>query len=185
MELEIRTKLRVKSVRVKVVADGGRVLRRCVMTLDGELDGIAAAALGKDANAARDAILAGGMTKAELPLDAIESDCTMDNEQGKKCYIPKMRGLKATVTRGRDTEAESDDDEDSPPAEGEPTATIAMQWEFPFSDDTWLFLGRAAGAWADVKISPLQQVLPGLGKTARLSLVDEDEDEKKEGGLAF
>lgn len=189
MEIELKQRLRLTKVELKVKEEDALVIRRCRMTLESEMDGVMAAALGKDAIIARDSVMSGGMTKVELPIDGIECEANLVGDI-RQVRLPVVRGVKAVV-KGSDPIAEEDEKEsggedDEPKEQGKTapkSASITLTFEFTYTDDAWLFLGRTSGAWADVHLTKSQLDLPGVNGPARLQSVPDDNGPPD--GLAF
>lgn len=135
----------IKTVNVKTEDVDGRILRRCRVTLTHEFDAAIARALGKDAQAVWQGLRGGGIKKAELPIDSIAAHGAFTSVgDGDIVAIGTMVGTKATCTQGK---------EDSPPL-------IALEFEFAWQEDAWLFLGRNCAAMASLFLTQRQTELP-------------------------
>lgn len=143
---EITISAQLAKVALKVKQKDDVVRRICTMTLEREFDAIIAAALGEDAKTARDSLLAHGISKVEIPIDALAARAKLVS-LASSVELPVLRGVKA-VGKVKT----SDEGDEEPP-------TIALTYEFDFHEEAWVFLGRKCASWIDAHLTPLQTEL--------------------------
>lgn len=132
----------IEKVSVSVREREGVVRRTCTITLAREFDHLIADVLGPGAKRIQDDIASRDIEKAVLAIDALIVSGKLKTLETDGVEIPLMRGTKATAKVGKD--------DDDPPS-------VSMVFEFEFSDDVWVFLGRNVASFASVTLSRLQQ----------------------------
>lgn len=155
MFYEVWHNFRLKSVSIKVTEDGPVVIRRVRIKVDRAFDEEIAEALGPDAVRVREGLATHGIEKATLPIDVIVCEGSLKAPAGT-ANIPRMHGMRAVGT------APKSDEPDDP--NGDPI--IQLEFDFPFSEDVWVFLGRNVGAWAEIKLVKAQLSLIDGGESA-------------------
>lgn len=132
----------VRSVKISVKEKDGVVARRCRMVLEREFDEVIAAGLGKDAKKVLASLKTGGIEDATLPMGEVTAEADLRCD-GDKVKIGQLRGIKPKAAAG---------DEDMPPS-------VKLEFEFPYNDEAWSFLGRNCGAYATVTLRRRQMEL--------------------------
>ena len=166
---EIGIAASIEKVTVSAKAKDGVVLRMCRVTLAREFDDLIASALKGDARKALSGLRDGGMSKVVLPIDSIRAEAkfiAMDD----RCTVPVLKGIKAV--------GEAPEDEDDVPH-------IKLEFEFVFSTEAWIFLGRNVAGVAQVTFRKTQEefAFAARGKVVEINTVnlpsadDEDGDE--------
>jgi hypothetical protein len=169
MNVDIQARFRLAKVKLVVREKDEQIIRRVQMELIAELDPVIAKALGDDAVIALKGIQGGGVKKTELEIDGIKGHATLKGDAGT-CKIPNCVGVKA-VAKKTPEPSEGDADEDDAENDGVVTpirwtAAVALTFEFPFAEDSWLYLGKSAIAWVDVTVKTAQGRLPFPGPRA-------------------
>lgn len=131
----------IRAVKVRVKDVQGRIVRRCRVTLSHEFTEAIAKALGPDAKAVRAALREGSVEKAVMPIDNIGAMGAFTASGGKGIEIGTMVGVKAVATAATK--------EDEGP-------TIQFEFDFPWDEKAWVFLGRHCSAIADVVLTKRQ-----------------------------
>ncbi len=129
----------IKSVNVKTQDVDGRLLRRCRVVLSHEFDSDIASAIGGSARVVREGLLNGAIDKAVLPINGLAA-LGVFVAAGDTVEIPRLTGVKATATKGK---------EDEPPE-------MLLEFEFAWLETAWVFLGRHCSAIADVLLTRAQ-----------------------------
>jgi hypothetical protein len=151
MDLTITAVIAKVSLTTKQKDD---VIRRvCKVTLAREFDNMIAAAMGPDAKEALAALETGGISKVEIPLDAITASAKfVCGSSSNVAAIPVLRGVKATGKASKD--------EEFPPS-------IRLEFEFDFLTEAWIFFGRNHTAWGEITLAAVQPELPFGPPSAR------------------
>ena len=133
----------IRAVKVRVQDVQGRIVRRCRVTLAHEFTPAIARELGEGAVSLRKAVRENEVEKAVLPSDGVGAAgaCTAS---GGGVSIGRMVGVKATVTNAKN-------EDDGP--------TIALEFDFAWDEDAWVFLGRNCSAIAEVVLTKRQLAL--------------------------
>jgi hypothetical protein len=105
--------------------------------------------LGEDAENMREALRSNAAEKVVVPIDGIAALGAF-TAAGDAVQIERMIGVKATALKSKD--------------EGE-GPTIQLEFDFPWSEAAWLFLGRHCSAVADVVLTKTQLVMAMDGAT--------------------
>lgn len=135
----------IKSVKVKATEVAGRWVRRCRVTLAHEFTHDIARELGEDAVALRVGLTSFSIEKAVLPIENLSALGALSVPNGGGgVSIERMYGVKATCIAAKK-------DGEGP--------TIQLEFEFPWQEDAWVFLGRHCNAVADVVLTKSQLAL--------------------------
>lgn len=156
MSFELRNSMAIKAVKISTKEKEGRLVRRCKLTLSARFDEEIAAALGSDAEKARKSLEKGGLEKAVMPIDAVVVDAILKSD-GKSITIREITGTKAT---GKCGSPEGEDEE----SDGKP-ATIALEFDFAWSAESWGFLGKHCSEMVSVDLVPVQGQLKANGES--------------------
>ncbi len=135
----------LKSLRIKVKQKDGVILRKCSVVLEREFDDEIAAGLRGDARQALEGLRDGGMSEVKMKIDRIDAFGRFVVRDDSVEF--ELRGVQAV---GR-----AADDDGMPPS-------ISLEFEFPFHEAAWTFLGRHAGVFAEITFTQRQQELPGV-----------------------
>jgi hypothetical protein len=141
---DIEVSAGIKAIRVKAKEKNGVVARICTMIIDREFDDEIATALGADARQALQSLRGGGLSSCVLPTEALEVNARLVSDHDQ-VDIPALKGVQARGDAGA---------EDMPPS-------ICLEFEFPFSEPAWVFLGKHCGAVARVTFRSRQLTLVG------------------------
>ena len=143
MNIDITFEAEINKVSVGVIAKDGVVRRICKLVLAREFDTLICHGLKGDALKALRSLEQGGLTEATLPIDGIIASGTFRAALSPmaEVTVPDLRGVLAKGKAGKDT--------DHPP-------TIKLGFEFDWSEQSWLFLGRNCSAHAEVTIKSRQ-----------------------------
>lgn len=132
-------------VALKVEQHDGIVIRRMHLSLDRELDDELAHGLGRGAKKARALLLDHSVEKCTIGLGTVEAKgvfaCGSDRVE-----LGSLRGVLATCKAG--------DDGEVPPG-------VRLEFEAPYNDDAWAFLGRNCGAYVHITLTRRQLELAG------------------------
>jgi hypothetical protein len=148
---DIEVAFTIAKVIVSAKDEDGTIERTVRLTLEREFDVEAAAAIGKEANRAREALETGAMQKAVFGIGRIKARCKLVAPgQGARAKpdtitIDPLLGRRATCTAGTK--------EDDP-------VTMSIEFECSYRDDVWAFLGRNCLASAMVTLTKLQLEFP-------------------------
>lgn len=153
-DYSVRANLKV--VKVDVNDDGPAIVRVCRMTVEMELDGGIARAIGGDFGVeALQALKDLTSTKVEFPIERIRAQASLIGIQETfPVAIEKVTGIKAVALAKKP----KDDEEADPPV-------VRLEFSFPYADDVWIFLGRNMGAWVTLTLTKAQQELDFGPKT--------------------
>jgi hypothetical protein len=136
-------RVQLKTSKVEVEDDGPRVIRTCRMGLEAMLDsGIAQSVGGNFGVDALQALRDLTTTKVEFPIDAITARAELVGLPGTDpISLEEVTGIKAVASVKK------------PKADGasEPPM-VKLEFDFPFSDGAWLFLGKNSGAWIQLTL---------------------------------
>lgn len=136
---------KVKNFGVYVEDKGPVVFRRITMTLEREFDSEVAFGLGDAAVSARGLLKDQDMKSCVLPIDNVSGKAVLRGIDAS-VTIPECRGVKVAGKAGKVHEDEGYVD---PP-------TITAEFDFSFSDDVLLFLGKNAGGYVDITLTKNQ-----------------------------
>jgi len=139
---ETQVPMALKAVKVKLDPNDGAPIRLCTLTLACEFDLLVAGGLGGDAREALASLKSGGMTRCELPIDALLVEAKLVAE-GKSIVLKNLKGTKATARAGS---------EEKPPH-------IDLEFAFLFEREAWAFFGEHVGALALVTMNRMQMEL--------------------------
>jgi hypothetical protein len=149
LDIDIQLSAQISKVSAKVTAKEGVIKRTVKIELAREFDVPLAAALGTDAKKTLALLEAGSISEATIPIDAIVA-------RGELVCEPHRTTIKEL--RGVQVKAKGGDEE-----EGSPT-TVKLEFEFDWTEQSWVFLGRNLSALAEVTIRSLQLELPSVDK---------------------
>lgn len=141
----------IRRVSLKAREDDNAVLRRILdLQLRVEFTDSLARGLGKAAVEARVMVKDGDLSRAVLPVDAVQVNGTFyatGGEVGPDQHTVKgMKGLAATLTSGKE-------------AENEAQLTIGM--EFSWSEESLIYFAKHLGEEVSVKLRATQLSIPG------------------------
>lgn len=141
--IEFTQNFEIRAVGLKSKTKDGVSSKRMRLTIEKEFDDDLATALGSDAKRVRKLLSDGGLAKAEIPLDAVEARMKVKNITSARLTIDAVKGVSAKAKA---------------PASvgGEMPPSIALIWDFAFSDDAVVFLANALGQTIEVEITPRQ-----------------------------
>lgn len=142
---DIELTANLAKVTLRVEAHDGVIVRRMRLALDRELDAELAHGLGKGATKARGLLVAHDVEKCTLGLGAVEAIAALVAAKDK-IKIGQLRGTKATLTAAEDSDG---------------TPAARLEFEAPYSDDVWAFLGRHCGAYVQITFTRRQLELAG------------------------
>lgn len=140
----------IKAVKVRVKDVQGRIVRRCRVTLAHEFTPAIARALSKDAVNLLAALREGSVEKATIPIDNLGAAGAF-TAQGGGVQIGTMVGVKAVASK-------SSSEDEGP--------TIQLEFDFPWDEQAWVFLGRHCTAVADVVLTKRQLAMSYEGQGA-------------------
>lgn len=141
--IEFTSTMTIRGVNLKSKTKDGVTVRRVRLTIEREFDDDLAASLGPDAKRIRKLLSDGAMVKSEIPLDAIEAQMKIKNVESGRLRIDSVKGVRAMAK--------------APPSVGaEMPPSIALLWDFGFSDEAIVFLANALGQTVSIEISPRQ-----------------------------
>lgn len=146
--MDLKCAAEIQKVSISVKEKDGLILRMCKVVLAREFDDLIAAAIGTDAKRTRASLTTGGLESAVMPIGAlmVSGDFVAD---GERVTIGRMMGTKATGKFGAET-----------------GPTVLLEFEFAYSDEVWIFLGRNVGGVAEVAFTRRQLELAGEGEAA-------------------
>lgn len=140
-------------VTLRVEDHEGQLLRRMRLALDREFDDELAAGIGKGAQKALKLLVAKDVQKCTIGLDAVEANADLVATRSdrvalkqERIAIGQLRGVLATCAA---------------PKEAGDVTHIRLEFEAPYSDDVWAFLGRHCGAYVQITFTRRQLELQG------------------------
>jgi hypothetical protein len=145
----------IRTVKGVVIDDGDHQLRRIRLQLERTFSPEIAQGLGSSAQVALDELEGRGLEKAVMGIGAIKAKLEIKSEGKGTATIGDVTGIKAVgivhKAGGRDE------------GDGEAHPLIRLEFEFPFDEAAWTFLGRTLRDTVSCKLTRSQLELPGTG----------------------
>lgn len=150
MPFNIECSAVMANISVRAKTKDGITSRLCKVKFRRDFDETIAQAIGGDAKKALVGLKSGGISSVEFPITGVRVSTTLTAESGDSAQIGAALGTKAVAKAAKQLQLEgADATEDNQPK-------VVLEFEFPFDEIVWMFVGRNCGAQARLKFDLIQ-----------------------------